>query len=422
MERTSWMYNLSRLDPSYISEVQRFIDVATEHAWRTKKNHIYCPCMDCKNVVVFDDTNQIISHLVCQGFVKDYTVWTKHGEGSAPYTTEAAEDERFQFVHGTHPPLPQSEHVMPNVTDHGYYGGSEHYRTHVLSNVIDEEDAELLEAMLRRHTDPSMFFKKGMESLKKAAEESLYDESKGCTKEFTTLRSMLKLLMLKARYGLSDAGFDSFLNIIADMLPKANKVPANMYYAKKLISPLAMDVEKIHACRNHCILYRGDDYKALESCPKCNASRYNTNKYYREDESVTSVSKGKKRKKAQNKNSKSTSKEEVDYYALKKIPALVMWYLPIVNRLRCLFANPEDAKLMSWHASDEHKNDEKLRHPANGKQWQDFNDNHRDFADELRNVRFTLSTDGLNPFAERSSKHSTWPVILTIYNLHPWLM
>jgi hypothetical protein len=62
---------------------------------------------------------------------------------------------------------------MPNVTDHGYYGGSEHDRTHVLPNVIDEEDAELLEAMLRRHTDPSMFFKKGMESLKKAAEEPL---------------------------------------------------------------------------------------------------------------------------------------------------------------------------------------------------------------------------------------------------------
>jgi hypothetical protein len=58
------MYNLSRLDLSYISEVYRFIDVATEHAWRTKTNHIYCPCMDYKNVVVFDDTNQIISHLI----------------------------------------------------------------------------------------------------------------------------------------------------------------------------------------------------------------------------------------------------------------------------------------------------------------------------------------------------------------------
>ena len=73
------MYNLSRLDPSYISEVHKFIVVAKNHAWRTKTKHIYCPCMDCKNAVVFDDTEQIISHLVCRGFVKDYIIWTKHG-------------------------------------------------------------------------------------------------------------------------------------------------------------------------------------------------------------------------------------------------------------------------------------------------------------------------------------------------------
>jgi hypothetical protein len=102
---------------------------------------------------------------------------------------------------------------------------------------------------------------------------------------------------------------------------------------------------------------------------------------------------------------------------LKTIPALVMWYLPVVGRLRCLFANPEDAKVMRWHAFDEHKNDGKLRHLVDGKQWQDFNDDHREFADEPRNVRFALSTDGMNPFAKRS----TWPVILTIYNLPPWL-
>jgi hypothetical protein len=280
---------------------------------------------------------------------------------------------------------------VPNVIDHGYCGGNEYDRTHVLPNVMDEEDAKLLEAMLCRHTDPSMFFMKGMESLKKAAEEPLYDESKGCTKEFTTLHSTLKLLMLEARYGLFDAGFDAFLSIIADMLPKENKVPANTYYANKLICPLAMDVEKIHACRNQCILYRGDDYKDLESCPKCNASRYKTNKDYLEEACVASVSKGKKRKKAPKKTSKSTSKEkEVDYYALKKIPALVMWYLPVVDRFRCLFANREDAKLMSQHASNEHKNNGKLRHPANGKQWHDFNDNHRDFVDEPRNVRFRV--------------------------------
>jgi hypothetical protein len=54
---------------------------------------------------------------------------------------------------------------------------------------------------------------------------------------------MLKLLVLKSRYGLYDDGFDVFLSIIAYMLPRENKVPTNTYYAKKLISLLTMGVE-----------------------------------------------------------------------------------------------------------------------------------------------------------------------------------
>jgi hypothetical protein len=197
--------------------------------------------------------------------MKGYLIWTKHGEGnSAPYTTGNPTNidvdgpdmlvGGFQFVHETQQPDvdgPDAEHVLPNIPDHGFAGGNEGVRTNVLPNNMVAEDAEFLEAMLRRHAeDPSMFFIKGMEALMKAAEEPLYDESKGCTKEFTTLRSVLKLLVCKARYDLSDDGFDPFLSIIADMLPKENKVPANTYYVQKLISPLTMGVEKIYACRN----------------------------------------------------------------------------------------------------------------------------------------------------------------------------
>jgi hypothetical protein len=57
---------------------------------------------------------------------------------------------------------------------------------------------------------------------------------------------------------------------------------------------------------------------------------------------------------------KTNNNEEVDYYAHRRIPALVMRYLPVVDRSRCLFTNPEDAKLMCWHASNERKHDGKL--------------------------------------------------------------
>nr|GEU92309.1 hypothetical protein [Tanacetum cinerariifolium] len=45
----------------------------------------------------------------------------------------------------------------------------------------------------------------------------------------------------------------------------------------------------------------------------------------------------------------------------------------------------------------------------------------KEFGDEIRNINFGLSSDGINPFANMSSRHSTWPVLLCIYNLPPWL-
>jgi hypothetical protein len=76
---------------------------------------------------------------------------------------------------------------------------------------------------------------------------------------------------------------------------------------------------------------------------------------------------------------------------------------------------------MSWHASVERKKDDgKLRHPSDGKQWKQFDAMFpREFGDEARNFRFVLSTDGMNLFGNLSSSHSTWPVILTTYNLPP---
>ena len=100
-----------------------------------------------------------------------------------------------------------------------------------------------------------------------------------------------------------------------------------------------------------------------------------------------------------------------------------MWYLPVIDRLRALFRNPEDAKLMSWHASTERiKGDGKLRHPSDGNQWKRFDAKYaKEFGDEARNVRFALSTDGMNPFGDLSNSHNTWSVILTVYNLPSYL-
>ena len=123
---------------------------------------------------------------------------------------------------------------------------------------------------------------------------------------------------------------------------------------KKLIPPVAMKLKKFHACLNHCILYRGK-YENLQSCPHCGASRYKRNVGCHAD---ADDERGPKKKK---KTKKSTTKkqipspedEEEEGYTQRKSLTLSMWYLPMIDRLRDIFKNPEDAKLLSWHASDE---------------------------------------------------------------------
>ena len=125
-----------------------------------------------------------------------------------------------------------------------------------------------------------------------------------------------------------------------------------------MICPLGLKVQKIHACSNHCILFHGD-YKDLDSCPRCHASRYKTG----------------------NDAMMQAGRE-------KRSVAKVMWYFPIIPCLKHLFATAKTAKLMRWHVKDR-VNDGKLRHPADGAQWRAINHSYkRSFSNEIRNIRF----------------------------------
>jgi hypothetical protein len=122
------------------------------------------------------------------------------------------------------------------------------------------------------------------------------------------------------------------------------------------------------------------------------------------------ASKGTKRKVGGKKSVFSQFKEEysigTDTATQRKVPALVMWYLPVEDRLKRLFLNPRTAELMTWHADRPEKSDGKLRYPSDARQWRTFDSKNKEFREEKRNIRFTLSIDGMNPFGERSSTHS----------------
>jgi hypothetical protein len=190
--------------------------------------------------------------------------------------------------------------------------------------------------------------------------------------------------------------------------------------AKKLICPLSLGVDKIHACPNHYILYR-KEYEFNTKCLVCGVSRYKR--------SYNHVYADTMKKKTKNKNMTTMGPESVDDEAdldkedmtKRKIRTLVMWYLPVIDHLKHVFSNPNDAELMHWHSEKRRENDEEIQHPVDGTQWKIFDLQYPEFSVESRNIRFALSTNGMNPFGENRTVHSTWSVILAMYNIPTWL-
>jgi hypothetical protein len=185
--------------------------------------------------------------------------------------------------------------------------------------------------------------------MKQVAIEPLY---KDYPKHWTALRFNLQMLMLKAQHGWSDTSFNELLSVLVNTYQKDNEVPTNTYRAKKLIRPVAMKLRKFDACPNHCILYRGEQYDRLESCPHYGTSRYKRNTSCCVDTNDDGALGGPKKKGAKKKGAKKkqiSSQQDVEEegYMQRKSPALLMWYLPVIDRLRAIFENSEDAKLMS---------------------------------------------------------------------------
>ena len=100
-----------------------------------------------------------------------------------------------------------------------------------------------------------------------------------------------------------------------------------------------------------------------------------------------------------------------------------MRWFPIIPRLRHAYACKHFARLMTWHADghDSHAAKGSMRFLHHSLAWGHVDQTYPDFANDARNVRFVLATDGINPYKLMRSKHSTWPVLLVNYNIPPWL-
>ncbi|XP_073310221.1 uncharacterized protein [Primulina huaijiensis] len=62
-----------------------------------------------------------------------------------------------------------------------------------------------------------------------------------------------------------------------------------------------------------------------------------------------------------------------------------------------------------------------MTHPSDSPAWRHFDEMHPSFASEIQNVRLGMSTDGFQLFGQSGQQYSSWLVIVTPYNLPPWM-
>jgi hypothetical protein len=77
------------------------------------------------------------------------------------------------------------------------------------------------------------------------------------------------------------------------------------------------------------------------------------------------------------------------------------------------------AKDMRWH-KEGCQDDGNIRHPADSILWKEFDKEHVQFAQNSRNVRLGLASDGFNPFGNMSTSYRMWLLVLVSYNSSPW--
>ncbi|CAL8991120.1 unnamed protein product, partial [Prunus brigantina] len=351
-----WIQNPNRCADEYLDGIEDFIEFARRH--NPGATRIRCPCRRCNNTL-WETIENVGFHLVRNGMVETYSIWNLHGE-----QLDNASSSNATRVDNIEPIVDPNEQVMDIINDAFPFAST---------NINQEGEDDMPTPM-----DSAEF--EQYEQLLKSANQELYP---GC-ESFSVLTAIVELMHGKIKYRMSNLCFDYFLGVFKRMLPTENCLPKDHRQAQKVLNGLGLGYEKIHACKNNCMLFY-KEYETLDTCPICKESRF-----------------------------KMTSQNRTT-----KIPQKVMRYLPLKPRLQRLYMSTHTSTDMRWH-KEKRVDDDVMLHPADGEAWKEFDRTFPDFAADPRNVRLGLATDGFNPYGVLNQHHSTWPIFVFPYNLPPW--
>ena len=291
------------------------------------------------------------------------------------------------------------EHIWKNGFTSGYtrwifHGEAHRTREEVLRQRVEDYDADAGVADMLNDYQEAQYTGGCMDDEPEPTAKAFYDMFDAAQKplhgqtKVSQLDAIGRVMAFKSQYSMSRDAFDGLLTVIGSLLPDDHVLPKSMYEAQKLLRALKMTYEQIHACPKGCVLFR-KEYAEAKYCPKCNSSRF------------MEVDSG------------DGQKRQLD------IPLTILRHLSFIPRIQRLYMTEESAKQMTWHKNGKRYNPDKMVHASDGEAWKHFDDIHREKAEEARNVRVALATDGFNPYGMSAAPYTCWPVFVIPINLPP---
>lgn len=210
---------------------------------KSPKGFMCYPCRMCKNNKDYSNRKTLHDHICRWGFMDNYILWIKHRERGVVMEDGEEDDD--------------DNNIPADWVEGGAFADFEMGEAE--EDFAKDEPADELSQVL-------LYAKKDSENTKETKKfEKMLDDHK-------KLGSTLELMHWKAANGVTDKGFGELLRVVKNMFLEGTTLAT--YEAKKIICPLGLDVQKIHACPNNCILYHSQEYEKLDACPIYKALQY----------------------------------------------------------------------------------------------------------------------------------------------------
>lgn len=243
-----------------------------------------CPCTRCR-CMSYRTKNEVRAHVAQRGF-----------------------DDSFIQGEGNGQPLVERDN--PNEEARGHADGSHELVSSLIRGVIHGE------VIGNGEEEPNESAKR-LYLLLEEAKKELYP---GC-KEVTKVSFIVMLFQIKCMHGISNSALEHILRLFLLVLPDGHCIPTSLEKVRKVVRDLGLDYQKIHACVNDCVLFRGD-YAEMDNCPTCGESRWKESGGIQKDDHVETGS------------------------GQKRCPRKILRYFPLIPRLQRLYMRASTSSLM----------------------------------------------------------------------------